>query len=178
MAAGNDNQQQNNNQLEQSRKIAGTNVAYTGMIVKLGEFEYTTMGGGIEGDRQQLEPLDTNTPELNIETNSNQNLPQDNINPMPTSETSDNTNPVTRTFVSRVTYYRQDGTTVARGTNLHQHQDGTIMLGHDPNNMGAIVTTTNPNPPIGSGNGGSGNTTPGGPRNNNNQMNQGGGGSY
>ena len=43
------------------RKIAGTNEVYTGMVVKLGEFEYTTVGGGIEGDRQQLEPMDTTT---------------------------------------------------------------------------------------------------------------------
>ena len=40
------------------RKIAGTNQVYTGMVVKLGDFEYTTVGGGIEGDRQQLEPMD------------------------------------------------------------------------------------------------------------------------
>ena len=39
MATGNGNQQQNNNQPIQGRKIAGTNVAYTGMVVKLGEFE-------------------------------------------------------------------------------------------------------------------------------------------
>ena len=171
--------------MAEGRKIAGTNVAYTGMVVKLGEFEYTTVGGGIEGDRQQLEPLDTNTPELNIETNSNQNLPQDNINPMPTSETSDNTNPVTSTFNSTVVYYRAvSGNGVPIGTMMHRHQDGTIMVGnhndpnYDMNNPDNVVTTTNPNPPIGSGNGGSGNTTPGGPRNNNNQMNQGGGGSY
>ena len=75
MATGNGNQQQNNNQPIQGRKIAGTNVAYTGMVVKLGEFEYTTVGGGIEGDRQQLEPMNTNTP-------------QDIVNPMSTSETS------------------------------------------------------------------------------------------
>ena len=76
MAAGNGNQQQNNNQLEESRKIAGTNQPYTGMVVKLGEFEYTTVGGGIEGDRQQLEPLDTNT-DTNIDTNT---LPNNNTN--------------------------------------------------------------------------------------------------
>ena len=164
MATGNGNQQQNNNQPIQGRKIAGTNEAYTGMVVKLGEFEYTTVGGGVEGDRQQLEPLDTNTPELNIETNSNQNLPQDNINPMPTSETSDNTNPVTRTFVSRTVYYRAvSGTGVPIGTTLHQHQDGTIMVGnhndpnYDMNNPDNVVTTTNPNTSISSGNGGAGN---------------------
>ena len=136
-------------------KIYGTGEMYSGLTVDVGGYMYTTEGGALEGDSVQLIAGGGSNPNIN-----------------------QNNNPVTRTFVSRVTYYRQDGTTVARGTNLHQHQDGTIMLGHDPNNMGAIVTTTNPNPPIGSGNGGSGNTTPGGPRNNNNQMNQGGGGSY
>ena len=53
-------------------------------------------------------------------------------------------NPVTRTFVSRVVYYRQDGSSVPVGSDLHEHQDGTIMLGHDPNNMGAIVTRNRP----------------------------------
>ena len=109
-------------------------------------------------------------------TNSNQNLPQDNINPMPTSETSDNTNPVTRTFVSRTVYYRAvSGTGVPIGTTLHQHQDGTIMVGdhnnpnYDMNAPNNVVTTTNPNPPIGSGNGGNG-------RGGNGNTNQGGGG--
>jgi len=64
MATENGNQQQNNNELGESRKIAGTNIAYSGTVVKLGEFEYTTVGGGIEGDRQQLEPIDTTTDEL------------------------------------------------------------------------------------------------------------------
>ena len=47
--------------MAEERKIAGTNQTYTGMVVRLGEFEYTTVGGGIEGDRQQLEPVDTTT---------------------------------------------------------------------------------------------------------------------
>ena len=45
--------------MAQERKIAGTSETYSGMVVKLGEFEYTTVGGGIEGNRQQLEPMDT-----------------------------------------------------------------------------------------------------------------------
>jgi len=47
--------------MAEERKIAGTSETYSGMVVKLGEFEYTTVGGGIEGDRQQLEPVDTTT---------------------------------------------------------------------------------------------------------------------
>jgi len=59
----------------------------------------------------------------------------------PPTTMSNTSNPVTRTFVSRVAYYTRDGSTVNPGTKLHQHADGTVMLGHDPNNMGAIVTT-------------------------------------
>ena len=137
MAAGNGNQQQNNNQTQQARHIAGTHQPYTGTVVKLGEFEYTTVGGGIEGDRQQLEPLDTNT---NMDTESN------------------DSNPVTSTFNSTVVYYRAvSGNGVPIGTMMHRHQDGTIMVGnhndpnYDMNNPDNVVTTTNPNPPIGSG---------------------------
>ena len=153
MAAGNGNQQQNNNQTEESRKIAGTNETYTGIVVKLGEFEYTTVGGGIEGDRQQLESMDTNTPELNIEITSN----------------TSNNNPVTRTFTNRYDatnvseYLNLNGTPVGRGAKLHEHQNGQVMRGHNPNNMGAVVTLnplfgrtdSNQNiPPIGTGTGG------------------------
>ena len=40
------------------RKIAGTNEVYTGMVLKLGEFEYTTVGGGqlAPGQPGLLEP--------------------------------------------------------------------------------------------------------------------------
>ncbi len=73
MAAGNGNQQQNNNlKTQEARTIAGTNQPYTGLVVKLGEFEYTTVGGGIEGDRQQLEPLGTNT-NMDTDTSPNNN---------------------------------------------------------------------------------------------------------
>ena len=145
-------------------KIYGTGEMYSGLTVDVGGYMYTTEGGALEGDSVQLI----------AGGGSNPNINQNN-----------NTNPVTRTFVSRTVYYRAvSGTGVPIGTTLHQHQDGTIMVGdhnnpnYDMNAPNNVVTTTNPNPPIGSGNGGSGNTTPGGPRNNNNQMNQGGGGSY
>ena len=61
------------------------------------------------------------------------------------NQTQAQNNPVTRTFVSRVPYYRQsDGTTVPAGAELHEHADGTIMIGHDPNQMGEIVTRNQP----------------------------------
>ena len=46
------------------RRIAGTSEVYDGKVVKLGEFEYTTVGGGIEGDRQQLEPMESTDEEV------------------------------------------------------------------------------------------------------------------
>ena len=61
------------------RKIAGTNQTYSGTVVKLGEFEYTTIGGGIEGNRQQLEPLDTNT-DTDISPNNDNNTNNNNTN--------------------------------------------------------------------------------------------------
>tara|TARA_B100001094_G_scaffold81151_1_gene77352 strand:+ start:222 stop:668 length:447 start_codon:yes stop_codon:yes gene_type:complete len=143
-------------------KIYGTDEMYSGLTVDVGGYMYSTIGGALEGDSVQLVAGGGSNPNMNT-------------NQIPNTQ---NNNPVTRTFVSRTTYYRQDGTTVPSGAELHQHQDGTIMLGHDPNNMGAVVTTINPNPPIGSGNGGSGNTTPGGPRNNRMNQGSGGGGSY
>ena len=99
-------------------KVYGTNEEYVGLTVEIGGFQYSTRGGALEGDSMQL---------------------------VATATSTTNPNPVTRTFVSRVTYYRADGTPVPPGSNLHQHADGTIMLGHDPNNMGAIVTRQNPN---------------------------------
>tara|TARA_A100001391_G_scaffold74062_1_gene47900 strand:- start:229 stop:720 length:492 start_codon:yes stop_codon:yes gene_type:complete len=101
-------------------KVYGTNEAYSGLTVEVGGYQYSTRGGALEGDSMQLVAVADSSPEVNP-------------------------NPVTRTFVSRVTYYREDGTPVPVGSNLHQHADGTIMLGHDPNNMGAIVTRQNPN---------------------------------
>tara|TARA_R110002051_G_scaffold256826_1_gene315887 strand:+ start:53 stop:658 length:606 start_codon:yes stop_codon:yes gene_type:complete len=56
-----------------------------------------------------------------------------------------NSNPVTRTFTASMGEYQYgNGSTVPTGTDLHQHQDGTIMVGHDPNQMGERVDRTTP----------------------------------
>tara|TARA_Y100000401_G_scaffold41135_1_gene31272 strand:- start:306 stop:776 length:471 start_codon:yes stop_codon:yes gene_type:complete len=116
-------------------RVYGTNEPYNGMTVEIGGYMYSTVGGALEGDSLQLIAAGSN---VNTDPNFN-----------PQNQTAIQSpgvqNPVTRTFISRTTYYRQDGTPVPSGAELHQHQDGTIMLGHDPNNMGAIVTSTNPN---------------------------------
>ena len=111
----------NGNTTQASYRIVGTDRTYSGLVVMVGGHPYTTDGGTLQGNSQQLELIRNNN----------------------TSQTqTQNDNPVTRTFISRVLYYRQDGTTVPVGTEMHEHADGTIMLGHDPENMGEIVTRT------------------------------------
>ena len=111
----------NGNTTQASYRIVGTDRTYSGLVVMIGGHPYTTDGGTLQGNSQQLELIGNNN----------------------TSQTqTQNDNPVTRTFISRVLYYRQDGTTVPVGTEMHEHADGTIMLGHDPENMGEIVTRT------------------------------------
>ena len=104
--------------------IAGTRAPYSGRVIMIAGEPFTTVGGGIEGDNQRLESIVG----ASQQTQQNQTT----------------SNPVTRTFVSRAVYYRQDGSEVPIGSDLHEHQQGQIMLGHDPNNMGAIVTRNRP----------------------------------
>ena len=104
-------------------KVYGTNEDYSGLVVMIGGHPYSTVGGAYEGFSVQLYS------------------PTDSVNTTPNQT---NTNPVIRTFISRRVYYRQDGSSVPVGSELHEHQDGTIMLGHDPNNMGDVVTRTRP----------------------------------
>ena len=44
-----------------SYQIIGTKEPYNGKVIKIGDLFYTTQGGGIEGDRQQLEPIQDST---------------------------------------------------------------------------------------------------------------------
>jgi len=101
-------------------KVYGTDEPYSGKMVEIAGFMYSTVGGALEGNSYQLIPMENNISQTQTQ----------------------NDNPVTRTFISRVLYYRQDGTTVPVGTEMHEHADGTIMLGHDPEKMGEIVTRT------------------------------------
>tara|TARA_R100000664_G_C2720287_1_gene113999 strand:+ start:111 stop:935 length:825 start_codon:yes stop_codon:yes gene_type:complete len=123
-------------------KVYGTDRPYSGKTVNIGGHLYTTRGGALEGDSLQLYGNGAFSDDLGFDDldldrrNGSGNMNQQR------NQTS--SNPVTRTFVSRVVYYRQDGTVVPSGSELHQHADGTIMLGHDPENMGAIVTRTRP----------------------------------
>ena len=140
-------------------KVYGTDEPYNGKTVNIGGHLYTTRGGALEGDSLQLygngsfgDDLGYDNFDPDRASGFGDDLGIDGFDPerrngsgnMNQQRNQTSSNPVTRTFVSRVVYYRQDGTVVPSGSELHQHADGTIMLGHDPNNMGAIVTRTRP----------------------------------
>jgi len=53
---------------------------------------------------------------------------------------TNNPNPVTETFLASSGQYQYtNGLVVPPNTQLHRHRDGTVMLGHDPNQMGQQV---------------------------------------
>jgi len=136
------------------RKIAGTNKVYTGMVVKLGDFEYTTVGGGIEGDRQQLEPVesvsDTLAPVIVINPTDDDDIQS--TGPVSTD--------VVTTFVvgdgslfGNGSYFFIDGTPVPGGTELHHHtiipqgSTSNFMTQHvmDENAIDVFTTINNQN---------------------------------
>ena len=154
-------------------KIYGTNQPYNGMAVEIGGYMYSTVGGALEGDSYQLVPLQGSP---NVDPNQtpipDMEVPIPRPAP-PTPGNSQNNNPVVRTFrnrrdgSNRLEYLRLDGSDAAQL--LHEHQDGTIMEGHNPNQMGAIVelnplfgTAPDDMPPIIGGETGGG--TPSGPQ--------------
>ena len=108
-------------------KVYGTDEPYSGLTVEIGGYLYSTKGGAYEGSSKQLVAVGVieNEPQLNTNNTQNPN------------------NPVVRTETNRTDasgnrqYVRLDG---SRASNdIHVHADGTIMEGHDPNNMGVIV---------------------------------------
>tara|TARA_R100001443_G_scaffold73036_1_gene81019 strand:- start:443 stop:991 length:549 start_codon:yes stop_codon:yes gene_type:complete len=114
--------------------LFGTTTPYAGKVVEIGGELFTTNGGGFEGGSQKIT-------EIGGKSNSTNNT----MNTLNASVLSDN--PVTRNFVSRVSYYTADGTEIPRGSNLHQHADGTIMTEHVPegsvmSDTSIVVTTT------------------------------------
>jgi len=95
-------------------RIIGSKEPYNGRVIKIGDSLFTTVGGGIEGDRQEVESV-------NIGNTNNQN------------NQTQNDNPVIRLFQapSSPRYRRSDNNQlVPVGANLHEHQDGTIMTEH------------------------------------------------
>ena len=122
--------------------LRATNEPYSGRVVFIGDTPYSTNGGGIEGipfGRELITVSGGETEIIDASTGFN-STNMNNTQPVSVS------NPVVRTFLTDTLYYRQNGTLVSRGTEAHEHQDGTIMLGHDPNEMGEIITRTKPQP--------------------------------
>ena len=67
---------------------------------------------------------------------------------------TNNPNPVTETFLASSGQYQYtNGLVVPPNTQLHRHRDGTVMLGHDPNQMGQQVVRVDKRPFMTGGNG-------------------------
>ena len=134
------NTQQSGNQA--TMKVYGTNEPYSGLTVNIGGYEYTTVGGALEGNSLQLTPI--------VEEDLTNNVEQQTIG-VGTLQTDGtgiqqaNVNPVTRLFQAPSTprYRRTDNDQlVPIGANLHEHADGTIMTEHSmgPNDNSVVVT--------------------------------------
>jgi len=134
-------------------QIVGTKEPYTGRVIKIGDQFYTTVGGGIEGDRQQVEPIealgdfDTLPPVI---TDNNLNVGQ--------TTPSDTNRDVVTTFVvgdnsnfGRNTYYYSNGSIVPNGTPLHHHTipapgDNNFMTQHNmDDNVQSVFLTPQSN---------------------------------
>jgi len=123
-------------------KVYGTNEPYIGNTVMIGGYEYTTVGGALEGNSLQLVPIVNDTID-SIE----QQIPIGSA-PDIVGEVNNvgevNTNPVVELFEAPTTprYQRSDNNQlVPIGAPLHRHADDTIMTEHsmEPNDNSVIV---------------------------------------
>ena len=137
-----------NNNINQDHTFVlyGTEIPYTGRVIQIGDKYFTTQGGGIEGDREEV------TIVLPTEGNIGNQLSTINSQSLSGTGNASGDNPITDLFVrgdggqfDRV-YYYSNGNLVPNGTPLHRHQDGTIMTQHTmgPNDNSVVVTTTQP----------------------------------
>ena len=118
-------------------KVYGTNESYTGRMVTIAGFEYTTVGGALEGNSLQLVPIDGS--EMNPPI-----IEQTPIGSALNIGGVQGENPIVSLFQAPANprYRRNDNNQlVAVGANLHEHQDGTIMTEHSmgPNDNSAVV---------------------------------------
>ena len=111
-------------------EIHGTGKPYNGRVIKLGDKFYTTVGGGIEGDRQLLQVSN------NVSTTPIQDAPivADTVTTFVAGDTSN---------FGRNTYYYSDGSIVPTGTQLHHHTvpaagDNNFMTTHNMAAGGAV----------------------------------------
>ena len=96
----------NENTTQASYRIVGTDKTYNGLVVMIGGHPYTTDGGTLQGNSQQLELIGNNN------TSQTQTMSEDVVTPF---EVGDNS-----TF-GNGTYFYTDGSQVTIGTKLHHH---------------------------------------------------------
>ena len=118
-------------------KVYGTNEPYMGRTVTIAGFEYTTVGGALEGNSFQLVPIDDGEINTTLEEQTPIGSALDN-------NTGEEVNPVVELFQAPPSprYRRSDNNQlVPIGANLHRHADGTIMTEHSmgPNDTSVIV---------------------------------------
>ena len=124
----------------------GTEIPYTGKVLQIGDTYFTTVGGAIEGDREEV------TVVLPGEGNIGNELATSYVEPSSGIGGTPSNNPITTRFVRGdgsqfdTIYYDASGNIVPSGTALHRHQDGTIMTQHSmgPNDNSVVVTRTQP----------------------------------
>ena len=120
-------------------KVYGTNEPYIGRTVMIGGFEYTTVGGALEGTSLQLVPV-TNDTTVEIEQESPIGSRPDIVGMVGGVDN----NPVVELFEapSSPRYQRSDNNQlVPIGAPLHRHADDTIMTEHSmgPNDNSVVV---------------------------------------
>ena len=153
MAVANEQQTQQNNEVVNQYTIYGTNEAYTGRVVNIGNRLFTTRGGALEGNSYEVIIPST--------SGGNQNTEED----LPTMNASNQESSAgvgagtdhgaTMSYFiyapesyGHGPYYRTDnGQEVTLYSYLHTHSDGTIMTGRNMSDSGnALLADGNPSP--------------------------------
>ena len=151
MAVADEQQTQQNNEVVNQYTIYGTNEAYTGRVVNIGNRLFTTRGGALEGNSYEVIIPTT--------TGGNQNTEEDLPTMNPSNQESSagaSTNHgetmnyfvYSPEFYSHGPYYRTDnGQEVTLYSYLHTHADGTIMTGRNMSDSGnAVLADGSPSP--------------------------------
>tara|TARA_R100000315_G_C5187200_1_gene108968 strand:+ start:103 stop:678 length:576 start_codon:yes stop_codon:yes gene_type:complete len=142
-------------------KIYGTNEPYSGMVVNIGNKLFTTTGGALEGNSYEVVEVTTTGGNQNTEEALPTMNPMNQLGEAPLP--GQLVNPVTRLFQAprEPRYMRPDGTLIPIGSDLHEHQDGTIMTEHSMGDTdNSVVVTMVPSGGRGNGNVGSPNIPP------------------
>jgi len=133
-------------------KIYGTDQPYGGKVVNINGDMFTTIGGTLEGDSKHVvvdgpAPIPSNQITANNNGGMNMIAPAANSNPVTATFKRGDRSPNDGTYYLPQNYKGNAGTAgraVKQGTELHIHKNSNVMLGHDPNNMGAVVTKSAP----------------------------------